>query len=102
MENDAMALALLEGSLQLNPNRSAGLDLWSLYSTVLEAGERLLADVAAGDQTAATWAYAVMQEQIPALRQLAENLAGPIPEPFMEREVEVRAKYGIPEAPEAA
>jgi hypothetical protein len=37
-----------------------------------------------------------MQEQLPPLRRLAEGLAGPIPEAFIEREVEVRAKYGIP------
>ncbi len=96
MVTDAMTLDLLEGSLQLNPNRSGGLDLWSLYSSVLELGERLLADVAAGDRSAAAWAYAVMQEQIPSLRRLAENLAGPIPEPFLDREAEVRAKYAIP------
>lgn len=59
-------------------------------STVLEAGERLLADVEAGRDECAAWAYRVMQEQVPMLRRWA-GLDSPD-----ERESEIRARYGIP------
>lgn len=79
---------LLTESLRLAPDTDPA---WSLYSTVLEAGERLLQDVAAGASHAAPWAWRVMQEQVSALREAA-GLDAPDT-----REREVREKYGIPE-----
>lgn len=81
--------ALLAGRERLDPERSA-LDPLALLSTALELAERQLADVEAGRDEFAPWAYRLMQETVPALRMLA-GLEGPD-----QRETEIRARFGVP------
>lgn len=94
--NTALAARLLSAAARLNSDRDEpAAQAQNLYSTVLEAGRRLLEDVEDGQTDAEAWTWLVMQEQVPALREAA-GLELDSPDPLAEREREIRERFGLP------
>lgn len=95
--NPAVPLELLDAGHRLRPDRfEVGRFMEGLYATAVDLAGRLLQEVEDGGGDAA-WAYRVLEEQLPTLRQWA-GLDGA--SPLVERERELREQYGLPVPPE--
>lgn len=89
----AVAVDLFHGSLHLADDRhEVSRFMEGLYATAVDLAGRLLQEVEDGGGDAA-WAYRVLEEQVPTLRQWA-GLDGA--SPLVEQERELRQRFGLP------